>query len=106
MYLRELFNKYLRWSRSRAKVTVTAPAPAKYPGSETLAPPVYFISFFGVRYSRKNSDLKYPTVTSTSINSTFDINMYKKHSNTIVLPSRLQDKNFQYICSFTIVTLS
>ena len=34
--LRELFNKYLRWSRSRAKVT--APAPAKYPGSgsETL----------------------------------------------------------------------
>ena len=30
----ELFNKYLRWSRSRAKVT----APAKYPGSgsETL----------------------------------------------------------------------
>ena len=34
--LREILNKYLRWSRSRAKVT--APAPAKYPGSgsETL----------------------------------------------------------------------
>ena len=31
---RELLNKYSRWSRSRAKVT--APAPAKYPGSETL----------------------------------------------------------------------
>ena len=43
MYLRELLNKYLRWSRSRAKVKVTDPAPAKYPGSETLAPPVYFI---------------------------------------------------------------
>ena len=32
--MHELFNKYLRWSRSRAKVT--APAPAKYPGSGRL----------------------------------------------------------------------
>ena len=39
MYLRELFNKYLRWSRSRAKVT--APSPAKYPGSETLLQGLY-----------------------------------------------------------------
>ena len=32
--MHELFNKYTRWSRSRAKVT--APAPAKYPGSGRL----------------------------------------------------------------------
>ena len=31
---REFLNKHLRWSRSRAKVT--APAPAKYPGSGRL----------------------------------------------------------------------
>ena len=36
--LRELLNRYLRWSRSRSWAKVTAPAPAKYPGSgsETL----------------------------------------------------------------------
>ena len=33
-HFRELLNKYLRWSQSRAKVT--APALAKYPGSGTL----------------------------------------------------------------------
>ena len=33
---RELLNKYLWWSRSRAKVTAPAPAPAKYPGSGRL----------------------------------------------------------------------
>ena len=32
--LRELLNKYLRWSR--VKVTAPAPAPAKYPGSGRL----------------------------------------------------------------------
>ena len=44
--LRELLNKYLRWSRSRAKVT--APAPAKYPGSGRLRlrNPVYSNEIF------------------------------------------------------------
>ena len=38
----ELLNNYLKWSRSRAKVT--APVPAKYPdsGSETLADSTVF----------------------------------------------------------------
>ena len=44
--LRELLNKYLRWSRSQAKVT--APAPSNTPasgssGSETLIPAFSFI---------------------------------------------------------------
>ena len=34
--LRELLNEYLRWSWSRCRAKVTAPAPAKYPGSGRL----------------------------------------------------------------------
>ena len=34
--IRELLNKYSRWSQSRSRAKVTAPDPAKYPGSGRL----------------------------------------------------------------------
>ena len=71
--LRELLNQYLRWSRSRAKVT--APAPEKYPGSGTL------IRCDLSGYAVNKNNTRTPLQDPDSHNSSFDADPHRNAAN-------------------------